>query len=75
MKWGKKEVGPYQLYRPIMDVSFSLLKIILLSLSRMSYEEKLGSDRRAASKQYKNKVKNYNIEEVDSRVYLSLGRE
>jgi hypothetical protein len=58
-----------------MDVSFSLLKIILLSLSRMSYEEKLGSDRRAASKQYKNKVKNYNIEEVDSRVYLSLGRE
>lgn len=29
----------------------------------------------AASKQYKNKVKNYNIEEVDSRVYLSLGRE
>jgi hypothetical protein len=41
----------------------------------MSYEEKLGSDRRAAGKQYKNKVKNYNIEEVDSRVYLSLGRE
>ena len=39
----------YQLYRPIMDVSFSLLKIILLSLSRMSYEEKLGSDRRQAN--------------------------
>lgn len=28
---------------------FSLLKIILLSLSRMSYEEKLGSDRRQAN--------------------------
>jgi hypothetical protein len=38
----KEEVGFYQLYRPIMDVSFSLSKIILLlSLSRMSYEEKL----------------------------------
>jgi hypothetical protein len=70
----KEEVGFYQLYRPIMDVSFSLSKIILLlSLSRMSYEEKLGSDR-AASKQYKNKVKSYDMEEVDSRVYPHSGR-
>lgn len=70
----KEEVGSYQLYRPIMDVSFSLSKIILLlSLSRMSYEEKLGSDR-AASKQYKNKVKSYDMEEVDSRVYPHSGR-
>jgi hypothetical protein len=70
----KEEVGSYQLYHPIMDVSFSLSKIILLlSLSRMSYEEKLGSDR-AASKQYKNKVKSYDMEEVDSRVYPHSGR-